>query len=132
MTTEKIVSLYRVLSDCKLTKVGDQDKYVIIKILRKLRPTAESFEVFQKDAEEKLKPENWEEWVYCIIKRGDLCNGNRKLVQFFHANPDMIHMKKELMVPVANQIPHGNKNYWLNTDWYNNWRKCKKDTKFKE
>lgn len=60
-TTNEIVGLYKVLSEAKLTKVEEADKYSVIKILRKLRPTAESFEAYQKDAQERLKPENWED-----------------------------------------------------------------------
>ena len=63
MTTNEIVGLYKVLSDAKLAKVEEADKYSVIKILRKLRPTAESFEAYQKDAQERLKPENWDDIV---------------------------------------------------------------------
>lgn len=61
--TEKIVALYNVLKDAKITKMEDADKYAIIKILRKFRATAETFETNQKDAQERLKPENWDEVI---------------------------------------------------------------------
>lgn len=60
---DNIVSLYNILKEAKLTKLADADKYAIIKILRKLRPTAEKFEEDKKEAQEKLKPENWDEIV---------------------------------------------------------------------
>lgn len=60
---ENIVSLYNVLKEAKLTKLADADKYTIIKILRKLRPTAEKFEEDKKEASERLKPENWEDII---------------------------------------------------------------------
>ena len=63
MTTNEIVGLYKVLSEAKLVKMEEADKYSVIKILRKLRPTAESFETYQKDARERLKPENWDEVI---------------------------------------------------------------------
>lgn len=59
---------------------------------------------------------SWEEWVWRIMERGDLCNGNRKLAQFFYANPDMLHLKKELIQSVAHRIPHGVKNFILDED----------------
>lgn len=63
MKTSDVVTLYKVLSEAKLTKVEEANKYSVIKVLRKLRPTAESFEAYQKDAQERLKPENWDDVV---------------------------------------------------------------------
>lgn len=60
---DNIVSLYNILKEAKLTKLADADKYTVIKILRKLRPTAEKFEEDKKDASERLKPENWEDII---------------------------------------------------------------------
>ena len=60
---ENIVGLYNILKEAKLTKLADADKYTIIKILRKLRPTAEKFEEDKKEASERLKPENWEDII---------------------------------------------------------------------
>ena len=74
---DNIVSLYNILKEAKLTKLADADKYTIIKILRKLRPTAEKFEEDKKEAQEKLKPENWDE----IVEKANLLrkenNSNR-------------------------------------------------------
>lgn len=63
MTTDKCVALYKVLNEVKLTKLADADKYLIIKMLKKLRPIAENFEAYQKDAGERLKPTNWDEII---------------------------------------------------------------------
>lgn len=60
---DNIVSLYTILKEAKLTKLADADKYSIIKILRKLRPTAEKFDADKKDASERLKPENWDDII---------------------------------------------------------------------
>jgi hypothetical protein len=59
---------------------------------------------------------SWEEWVYRIMKRGDLCNGNRRLHQFFRVNPDMKWMKSDLIKAVAEQVPHGFRNYVLDPE----------------
>lgn len=56
---------------------------------------------------------SWEEWCDRIFRRGDLCNGNRRLHMFFIANPDLDYMKDKLIAEVADLIPHGWKNYWL-------------------
>lgn len=63
MTTDKCVALFKVLNEVKLTKLSDADKYLIIKMLKKLRPIAENFEAYQKDAGERLKPTNWDEII---------------------------------------------------------------------
>ena len=61
LTTDKIVVLFEVLGEVKMTKLRDSDKLLIIKILKKLKPIALNFEIYQKDAYERLKPRNWEE-----------------------------------------------------------------------
>lgn len=56
---------------------------------------------------------SWEEWCDRIFKRGDLCNGNRRLHLFFKCNPDFNDRKDKMISAVADMIPHGGKNYWL-------------------
>lgn len=69
--------------------------------------------VFKKAWIRHYYTKSWEEWVWRIMERGDLCNGNRKLAQFFNANPDMLPIKEQLIRSVAHRIPHGNKCYIL-------------------
>ena len=40
---------------------------------------------------------SWEEWKTKILERGDSFPGNRKIAEFFHVNPDMLHLKDELL-----------------------------------
>lgn len=61
MTTNTVLSVYKLLNDSKLTKMEDKDKFIVIKAVRKLKPIAADFDDFQKDAQEKLKGENFEE-----------------------------------------------------------------------
>lgn len=61
MKINKIVGLFDVLSKASLSKLEDADKYIVIKMLRKLRPISEKFEADKKDAYERLRPENWAE-----------------------------------------------------------------------
>lgn len=63
ITTEKILSVYNLINDAKLTKMDDEDKFRMIKIIRVLKPVATNFEDFKKDASEKLKGENHEEML---------------------------------------------------------------------
>lgn len=63
------------------------------------------YKVFKKAWIRHYYTKSWEEWLYRIMKRGDLCNANRKLGNFFEANPDMKHMKYELISQVADQLP---------------------------
>lgn len=75
--------------------------------------TTPEYKVFKKAWIRHYYTKSWEEWVWRIMERGDLCNGNRKLAQFFNANPDMLPMKEKLIRSVAHRIPHGNKCYLL-------------------
>lgn len=63
ISTEKILSVYNLINDAKLTKMDDEDKFRMIKIIRVLKPVATNFEDFKKDASEKLKGENHEEML---------------------------------------------------------------------
>lgn len=40
---------------------------------------------------------SWEEWKTKLLSRGDTLPGHRKIEEFFEINPDMLHLKKELM-----------------------------------
>lgn len=77
--------------------------------------TEKELKVFKKAWIRHYYTKSWEEWVWRIMERGDLCNGNRKLAQFFNANPDMLPMKEKLIRSVAHRIPHGHKNYILDS-----------------
>ena len=61
MKTEKIVNAYSLINPAKLSKMEDADKFKVIKAIRAMKPIAESFEGFIKDAREKLKDEKSEE-----------------------------------------------------------------------
>lgn len=58
ITTEKILSVYNLISDAKLTKMEDCDKFKTIKIIRALKPVVTNFEDFKKVAKDKLKGDN--------------------------------------------------------------------------
>lgn len=47
---------------------------------------------------------SWEEWVYRFIKRGHICNGNRKMNEFFIINKDMQSIESELIFDSLKKI----------------------------
>lgn len=59
MKTIEIVKAYRIINEAKLTKMEDADKYKVIKAIRALKPIVTSFEDFTKDAQERLKGEEF-------------------------------------------------------------------------
>lgn len=61
MKTIDIVKAYRIINDAKLTKMEDADKFKVIKATRQLKPVAASFDEFVKEAQERLKPEGWDD-----------------------------------------------------------------------
>lgn len=60
MKTESVVAVYKLINESKLTKMEDADKFKMIKIMRAMKPIATSYEDFQKDAQEKLKDDDFE------------------------------------------------------------------------
>lgn len=69
------------------------------------------YKIFHKAWIRHYYTKSWEEWCDRIFQRGDLCNGNRLLAQFFDVNPGMEHLREELIASVADRIPNGT--YWL-------------------
>lgn len=59
MKTIEIVKAYRIINEAKLTKMEDADKYKVIKAIRALKPIATSFDDFTKEAQERLKGEEF-------------------------------------------------------------------------
>lgn len=63
IATEKVLNVYNLINEAKISKMDDTDKFKMIKIARALKPVATSFEDFKKDAGEKLKGENHDKMV---------------------------------------------------------------------
>lgn len=59
MKTMNIVSAYRTINAAKLTKMYDADKYKVIKAIRAMKPIATSFDDFTKEAQERLKDDDF-------------------------------------------------------------------------
>lgn len=61
MKTKQVVEVYDTLNSAKLSKMDDKDKFLVIKAMRQLKPISVSYEDAIKDAQEKLKDDNFEE-----------------------------------------------------------------------
>lgn len=61
MKTIDIVNAYNVLNAAKLTKLADADKFTVIRAMRALKPIHTDYEEAVKDAQERLKPEGWDD-----------------------------------------------------------------------
>lgn len=60
MKTIDIVNAYNVLNAAKLTKLDDKDKFTVIRAMRQLKPVYTGYEDAVKDAQERLKPEDFD------------------------------------------------------------------------
>lgn len=54
-----VVLAYRVINTAKLTKMEDAEKFAIIKAMRCFKKISSEFDDFLKDAQERLKPDNF-------------------------------------------------------------------------
>lgn len=61
MKVKSIVEAYKLLGNAKTTNLEDADKGKILKARKAMRPIADEFDAFLKDAQEMFKPEGWEE-----------------------------------------------------------------------
>lgn len=59
MKTTQIANVYKLINPAKLTKMDDADKFKVIKAIRAIKPIAISFEESIKDAQERLKDEQY-------------------------------------------------------------------------
>lgn len=60
MKTIDIVNAYNVLNGAKLAKMQDADKFTVIRAMRALKPIQTDYEAAVKDAQERLKPEDFD------------------------------------------------------------------------
>ena len=60
MKTIDIVNAYNVLNAAKLAKMQDADKFTVIRAMRALKPIQADYEAAVRDAQERLKPEDFD------------------------------------------------------------------------
>ena len=60
---EKIVSVYTILKDAKLTKMESADKFKVIKAIRPMQTIAEEWNNFISNVDKKLQKENHDEII---------------------------------------------------------------------
>ena len=59
MKLKEIVSIYKILGEAKVTKLEETEVIKVLKIRKEMRYSAEAYEAFLKDVQEKFKPDNW-------------------------------------------------------------------------
>lgn len=72
MRIEKIVNAYKALGEAKVTKLDEGEVIKIVKARKAMRPYAEEYEAFLKDAQEKLKGEGFDELQAKVQKWAEL------------------------------------------------------------
>ena len=80
MKLEKLVIAYKMLGDAKIKTMDDKDAIKIIKNRKSMRPHVESYDALLKDAQEKFKPDNFEELQEKAGKWKELSAEERKIV----------------------------------------------------
>jgi hypothetical protein len=80
MKLEKLVIAYKMLDDAKIKTMDDKDAIKIIKNRKAMRPHVESYDALLKDAQEKFKPDNFEELQEKAGKWKELSDEERKTV----------------------------------------------------
>ena len=61
VSVKKIVEAYKMLGEAKVSKLEESEVVKVIKARKAMRPVAEDFEAFLKDAQDKFKPECWDD-----------------------------------------------------------------------
>lgn len=83
ITVEKIVIAFQILNQTKLGAMKDEDKFKVLKAMRVMKPIANNYQDFFRDATEKLKPEGLEEMQLKIQEQKPLSKDEqRKWVKF--------------------------------------------------
>lgn len=84
MKTIDIVNAYNVLNAAKLSKLADADKFTVIRAMRQLKPVYTGYEDAVKDAQERLKPEDFD----ALQKRAADWNATHKDKQLKDLTPE--------------------------------------------
>lgn len=57
---EAIIIAYRLLNNSKLGKMQDEEKFLVIRAIKQLKPVATDYDDFIKDAAQRLRPEGYD------------------------------------------------------------------------
>lgn len=60
MKLKEVVSLYKILGEAKVSSLDESEIVKIVKARKLIRQSAEEYDAFLKDVQEKFKPENFE------------------------------------------------------------------------
>lgn len=83
MNSEKITELYHFLSSARLTKMSDDEKIAVIRLMRRLKPIATALDEALADAREKASSDDHEKLVglYMRLRNGDGSVGEQDAVE---------------------------------------------------
>lgn len=75
-----VVAVYNALKKQNILKLSKEDKFYVLRVSRILREVAVKFEEFAKDAQERLKPENFDDIMAKGQKFSELTEDERREV----------------------------------------------------
>lgn len=83
---EKAIIVYNILDKSNLGKCKDEDKIAIVRIMKALKPYANEYDDFLKDASIKLRPEGFDAIEEKISKGSLLTASERMLLDKYNAD----------------------------------------------
>lgn len=63
LSKNSISEIYDLLATAKMAKMQTSDKFALLRIANSLKPEATAFKDFVKDAQERLKPSDWDDTI---------------------------------------------------------------------
>lgn len=84
--TADAVSVYNILKGLKISKLKKEEQFAVLRSARALKPIAMAFEDFVKDAQERLKPENFAKMEERRERFGELTDDEKRELNMFYMN----------------------------------------------
>lgn len=104
MTKRSAMGAYKLLDDAKLTALENGDKFKIVKVCRALKPIAKELESFEKDTEDKLKPEGFDEKAKKAgageLSQAEIMDLNQQFAEYREAVNDCLESERNTEVEV--------------------------------
>lgn len=124
MKLKEAVSIYKVLGEAKVSSLEESEIVKVVKTRKALRQFAEEYEAFLKDAQEKFKPENFEELQNKLQKWNELSEEEKievnKQVRMYEFNINLAvgeELEKEIDVTVEKLSEESLTKLLKHNDW---------------
>lgn len=82
--TQSAVEAFRIINSAKLTKMETSERYAMIIITRQLKKVKDEYDAIIKDAQEKFKPEGFDEIASKVQSNAKLSPSERAVLQKFN------------------------------------------------